>query len=44
MKNTKFEWSKLRGVDEVALVDEHSNQVVTSCYRTDPGRYQMVNT
>ena len=37
IKKTGFEWS--RNVDEVALVDENENRLVTTCYRHDPGRY-----
>ena len=36
IKKTKFEWPD--NIDEVALVDEQSNKVATTCYRHNPGR------
>ena len=36
IKKTKFEWPD--NVDEVALVDESSNKLETTCYRENPGR------
>ena len=36
IKKTKFEWPD--NIDEVALVDEQSNKIATTCYRHNPGR------
>ena len=36
IKKTEFEWPD--NVDEVALVDESSNKLETTCYRENPGR------
>ena len=37
IEKTQFRWPDK--VDEVALVDEASKTVETTCYRHDPGRY-----
>jgi len=42
IKKTKFEWPD--NVDEVALVDESSNKLETTCYRENPGSYGWCGT
>ena len=41
IEKTQFQWPD--AVDEVALVDEASKTVVTTCYRHDPGRYSTLS-
>ena len=41
IQKTNFEWPG--DVDEVALVDQSSKRIATTCYRNDPGRYNIIN-